>query len=68
VSKAGAFDSNVAGGTFNVSGGNVVVNGNVIIASAATFNQSGGTIIEDGNNGGSATGSVADWNFTVCNI
>ncbi|RTY88545.1 S-layer family protein [Flavobacterium sp. GT3R68] len=54
--KNNTFTNN---GTFNVSGGTLNVNGNVLIALGSTFNQSGGAIIEDGNDNGIVANSVA---------
>jgi hypothetical protein len=62
IEIAGAFNSSLtvnSGGTLTVSGGDVTLNGNFLVAFGGTLNQSSGTIRIDGNNGGSATGSVA---------
>lgn len=53
-----AFLNVNAGGTLTVSGGELFINGNFLVASTATFNQSGGLIRIDGNSG-STTNSVA---------
>ena len=44
---------------FTISGGSVVLNGNMIIATGCTFNQSGGTFSVDGNDNNNAPTSVA---------
>ncbi|MBL7816685.1 MAG: T9SS type A sorting domain-containing protein [Saprospiraceae bacterium] len=46
-------------GTLTVTGGNLNVNGNMVIANASNFSQSGGTIKIDGNGAGVAANSVA---------
>jgi hypothetical protein len=51
--------SMTTGSTFTISGGSLIVNGNVAIASGANLNQSGGVISVDGNNAGAAATSVA---------
>ncbi|KQT26263.1 hypothetical protein ASG22_06220 [Chryseobacterium sp. Leaf405] len=46
-------------GTINVSGGNIIINGNINNISGSTFTQSGGDIKIDGNNAGNTATSVA---------
>ena len=62
IEIAGAFNTSFiinAGGVLTVSGGDIVLNGNLLVANLGTLNQSAGNITVDGNNGGSSIGSVS---------
>lgn len=52
-------------GTYTISGGSLIVNGNVIHASGSTFNQAGGDIIVDGNNNGDLATSIDQTLFKI---
>jgi hypothetical protein len=48
-----------AGGSFFITGGSLLVNGNISLMPGGKFNQSGGSITVDGNDGGNIATSVS---------
>jgi hypothetical protein len=54
-------------GTFTITGGSLIVNGNVYHSNGSTFTQTGGEIIIDGNENGSIAGSSDQTLFKIAN-